>query len=84
MVNDVFDDAEAVLKAAHATAAEIAANSPLAVRGTKDVLDEGRTAAVAASLRYVAAWNSAFLPSRDLKEGITAMLQKREPNFTGE
>ena len=84
LVNDVFDDAEAVLKAAHATAAEIAANSPLAVRGTKDVLDEGRTAAVAASLRYVAAWNSAFLPSRDLKEGITAMLQKREPNFTGE
>ncbi len=84
LVNDVFDDAEAALKAAHATASEIAANSPLAVRGTKDVLDEGRTDAVAASLRYVAAWNSAFLPSKDLKEGITAMLQKREPRFTGE
>ena len=84
LVNDVFEDAEAALKAAHATAAEIAANSPLAVRGTKDVLDEGRTDAVAASLRYVAAWNSAFLPSKDLKEGITAMLQKRDPHFTGE
>ena len=83
-VNDVFDDTEAALKAAHATAAEIAANSPLAVRGTKDVLDEGRTDAVAASLRYVAAWNSAFLPSKDLKEGIASMLQKREPHFTGE
>ena len=84
LVNDVFDDTEAALKAAHATAAEIAANSPLAVRGTKDVLDEGRTDAVAASLRYVAAWNSAFLPSKDLKEGIASMLQKREPHFTGE
>ena len=84
LVNDVFEDAEATLRAAHATAAEIAANSPLAVRGTKDVLDEGRTDAVAASLRYVAAWNSAFLPSKDLKEGITAMLQKRDPHFTGE
>ena len=84
LVNDVFEDAEATLRAAHATAAEIAANSPLAVRGTKDVLDEGRTDAVAASLRYVAAWNSAFLPSKDLKEGIASMLQKREPHFTGE
>ena len=84
LVNDVFSDAEAALAAAHATAAEIAANSPLVVRGIKDVLDEQRTADVAASLRYVAAWNSAFLPSRDLKEGISAMFEKRTPNFAGE
>ena len=77
-------DAEAALAAAHATAAEIAANSPLTVRGIKDVLDEQRTADVAASLRYVAAWNSAFLPSRDLKEAVTAMFEKRPPNFTGD
>ena len=84
LVNEVFDDAEASLAAAHATAAEIAANSPLVVRGIKHVLDEQRTDAVAASLRYVAAWNAAFLPSRDLKEGISALLARREPNFTGE
>ena len=66
------------------TAAEIAANSPLTVRGIKDVLDEQRVEDVAASLRYVAAWNSAFLPSRDLKEGIQAMFEKRAPEFTGE
>jgi len=84
LVNDVLPDAEAALAAAHATAAEIAANSPLVTRGIKDVLDEQRTADVAASLRYVAAWNSAFLPSRDLKEGISAMFSKRTPNYTGE
>ena len=84
LVNEVFDDGDAALAAAHATAAEIAANSPLVVRGIKDVLDEQRTAEVAASLRYVAAWNSAFLPSKDLKEGISALLARREPNFTGE
>jgi len=84
LVNEVLTDAETSLAAAHATAAEIAANSPLVVRGIKDVLDEQRTDDVAASLRYVAAWNSAFLPSKDLKEGIAAMFEKREPHFTGE
>ena len=84
LVNDVFDDAEASLAAAHQTAREIAANPPLVVQGVKDVLDEQRTAQVAASLRYVAAWNSAFLPSKDLTEGITAMFAKRPPEFTGE
>jgi enoyl-CoA hydratase/carnithine racemase len=84
LVNDVFADADATLAAAHRIAEEIAANPPLVVQGIKDVLDERRTAQVAASLRYVAAWNSAFLPSRDLTEGITAMFAKRAPDFTGE
>jgi enoyl-CoA hydratase len=84
LVNDVFDDAEASLAAAHATAREIAANPPLVVRGIKHVLDEQRTAQVAASLRFVATWNSAFLPSKDLTEGISATFAKRPPDFSGE
>jgi enoyl-CoA hydratase len=84
LVNDVFVDADAALAAAQATAAEIAANPPLTVRGIKDVLDQQRFAAVSASLRYVAAWNAAFLPSKDLTEGISATFAKRPPKFTGE
>ena len=84
LVNDVFADAEAALAGAHATAAEIAANPPLTVQGVKDVLDQQRISAVSASLRYVAAWNAAFLPSKDLTEGISATFAKRPPQFTGE
>jgi enoyl-CoA hydratase len=84
LVNDVFEYAEAALAAAHATAAEIAANPPLAVNGVKDVLDQQRISTVSESLRYVAAWNAAFLPSRDLTEGITAAMAKRRPEFHGE
>ncbi|MGV0603515.1 crotonase/enoyl-CoA hydratase family protein [Mycolicibacterium sp. XJ1904] len=84
LVNDVYADADASLAAAHATAAEIAANPPLTVHGIKDVLDQQRIARVSESLRYVAAWNSAFLPSKDLGEAVTAMFEKRPPKFTGE
>jgi enoyl-CoA hydratase len=84
LVNDVYSDPEASLSAAHATAAEIAANSPLAVRGTKDVLDQQRASQVAENLRYVAAWNAAFLPSKDLLEAMGATMEKRKPEFTGE
>ena len=84
LVNDVYPDQDAALAAAHETAREIAANPPLVVQGVKDVLDEQRTAAVSASLRYVAAWNSAFLASKDLTEGISALFAKRAPEFKGE
>jgi enoyl-CoA hydratase len=84
LVNDVFADPDAALSAAHATAAEIAANPPLTVAGIKDVLDQQRISRVSESLRYVAAWNAAFLPSKDLTEGISATFAKRPPQFTGE
>jgi enoyl-CoA hydratase len=80
----VFADADATRQAAHATAAEIADNPPLTVRGVKDVLDQQRISQVSASLRYVAAWNAAFLPSKDLSEGIEAAFAKRPPKFKGE
>jgi enoyl-CoA hydratase len=83
LVNDVAADAEGVLKAARALAAEIAANSPVAVQGTKAVLaaNEGRT--VAEGLDYVATWNAGMLASDDLVEAVTAFMEKRTPKFTG-
>lgn len=84
LISDVYDDQDAVLAAARRTAAEIAVNPPLVVQGVKDVLDHSRSGAVDDSLRYVAAWNAAFLPSKDLTEAITSVFEKRDPQFTGE
>jgi len=83
LLNDVAADADGVLKAARALAAEIAANSPIAVQGTKAVLaaNEGRT--VAEGLDYVATWNAGMLASDDLTEAVTAFMEKRSPRFTG-
>jgi enoyl-CoA hydratase len=84
LVNSVYPDADALHTAALELAKVIAANSPLVVRGVKDVLDAERAPRVEAGLRYVAAWNAAFLPSQDLGEAFAAFAEKRTPKFTGE
>jgi Delta3,5-Delta2,4-dienoyl-CoA isomerase len=83
LVNDVLPDAESTLKAAQALAAEIAANSPLAVQGTKAVLKACEDKSVSDGLDYVATWNAGFLQSDDLVEAMAAFMEKRPPNFTG-
>ncbi|GED98098.1 crotonase/enoyl-CoA hydratase family protein [Gordonia crocea] len=83
LVNDVYEDGDAVLAAARAAAREIADLPPLVVQGVKTVLDHSRRAQVEDSLRYVATWNAAFLPSEDLTEAITAVFEKRPPKFQG-
>jgi enoyl-CoA hydratase len=84
LVNEVYPDVVSLRDAARTLALEIAANSPLAVRGSKEMLNAEREQRVAAGLRYVAAWNAAFLPSRDLSEALRAFSERRKPNFTGD
>ena len=83
LVNDVYPDQAAVLTAARALAADIADNPPLVVQGVKDVLGQQREHDVAAGLRYVGAWNAAFLPSEDLGEAVQSFLERRPPKFNG-
>jgi enoyl-CoA hydratase len=83
LVNRVLDDGDALRAAAFELAGAMAANSPLVTRGIKDVLDAERGPRVEAGLRYVGAWNAAFLPSADLAEAFTAFAERREPRFTG-
>lgn len=83
LVNRVFPDAEATLAAARAVAKRIAANSPLAVQGTKRVLGYCEGKSVEDGLEYVATWNAAFLKSEDLSEAMRSFAEKREPRFRG-
>lgn len=84
LVNDVFPDADATVRAAREMAAEIAANSPLAVQGTKAVLKACENRSVEEGLDYVAVWNAAFLQSNDLMEAMTAFVEKRAPRYAGD
>jgi enoyl-CoA hydratase len=83
LVSEVFDDDDALWAGARALAADVAKNSPLVVRGIKNVMNRRLEAEVRDGLQYVAAWNSAYLPSEDLMEAMAAFAEKREPVFKG-
>jgi enoyl-CoA hydratase len=83
LVNDVFEDEQALLAHARELARSIAENSPLAVRGVKEVLSWADDQRIREGERFVALWNAAFLASRDLGEAMTAFMEKRPPRFTG-
>jgi len=81
LVNRVLPDREALLQAAEAMALQIAAKSPLAVQGTKEVLNYSRDHSVAEGLNYVATWNAAMLMSEDLQAAIRAGMTRQPPKF---
>lgn len=81
LVNQVFATPEALLEGVRRIAQTIAAKSPLAIRGSKEMLNYGRDHTVADGLNYVATWNAAMLMSLDLDETMTAMRAQRQPRF---
>ena len=83
LVNRVFPDGDRTLAAARDLAERIAENSPLAVQGTKRVLQYCEGKSVDDGLKFVATWNAAFLQSDDLREAMSAFVEKRKPKFSG-
>lgn len=82
LVNRCFDSDAALHEAVAAQAAALAAKSPLALRGTKAILNHARDHGVAEGLEYVATWNAAMLRSADLDEALAALRDKRAPQFS--
>jgi enoyl-CoA hydratase len=81
LVNQVFADQAALLAGVRALAREIAAKSPLAVSGTKRMLNYARDHSVADSLDYVATWQAGMLVNGDVGEALAAAREKRAAEF---
>jgi enoyl-CoA hydratase len=81
LVNEVYDDADALRRGVMQVAREIADHSPLAVHGSKEVLNYARDHSVHDSLTYMAAWQSGMFHPADMKECLAAKSEKRAPSF---
>jgi enoyl-CoA hydratase len=82
-ITQLCEDRERLYEEAGKLAAEIAACSPLAVQGTKDLLLYSRDHGVDAGLQYAAQKNAALLPCEDVMEAFAAFMEKRPPDFKG-
>ena len=80
-VNQVFETPEQMLEGVMGVAKQIAANSPLAVAGTKNMLNYSRDHSVADSLDYMATWQSGMFQPNDLMLSMVAQAQKKPGEF---
>ena len=82
LVNSVVPDGE-VMGAARALALEIAANAPLAIQAAKRMMRMAWNEPFNEHVHHVFLQLLPLMQTQDMKEGIRAFLEKREPNFEG-
>jgi enoyl-CoA hydratase/carnithine racemase len=82
LVSKVVED-DQLMGVARALAGRIAANPPHAVRMTKRLLREGRTASLTAILDASAAAQALCHATSDHREAVDAFFEKRTPRFSG-
>jgi enoyl-CoA hydratase len=81
LVNEVFDTQQAMLDHAKNIAKEIASKNPLAVTGSKAMINYARDHSTADALDYIGVWNAGMLSGPHMREAFTAKTEKRDPDF---
>lgn len=81
LVNEVFDTHEQVVDHALATAREIASKAPLAVTGSKVMINYARDHTIKDGLDYIAVWQTSMFSGPHMAEAFKAKAEKREANF---
>jgi enoyl-CoA hydratase/carnithine racemase len=82
LASEVVADEE-LMPRARAVAAEIAANAPLAVRAAKRMMRMGLNEPFPEHVHHVYLQLLPLMRTEDLKEGMMAYMEKREPQFKG-
>ncbi len=81
-VNELFDTQDQMLAHVTALAEEIAAKSPLAVHGSKVMINYARDHSIADGLDYIATWQAGmYNPAADMMESFAAKNEKRVPVY---
>ncbi len=81
-VNELFDSQEQMLDHVMELAREIASKSPLAVHGSKVMINYARDHSIDDGLDYIATWQAGmYNPSADMMESFKAKQEKRTPVY---
>jgi len=80
-VNRVYAERETMMREVMLIAKSIAAKSPLAMRGSKEMLLYSRDHSVTEGLNYIATWNAGMLSEADLAAGLQAQMEKRQATY---
>lgn len=81
LVNEVFDSHEAMMAHVMATAREIASKAPVAVTGSKVMINYARDHTIADGLDYIATWQTGMFSGPHMAEAFKAKQEKREGVF---
>jgi len=79
--NQCFANKDELMEHVLAIASNIAAKSPLSIRGSKDVILYSHEHSVEDGLNYVATWNAAMMISEDIKIALRARSKGEVPLF---
>ena len=77
-VNDVYPTHDEMIAGVMAVASEIASRSPLAVWGSKEMLNYSRDHSVADGLNFIATWQTGMFQDTDMAEAFVARTEKRD------
>jgi enoyl-CoA hydratase len=81
LVNRVFPTHEALVAGVLTVAREIAERSPLAVWGSKEMLNYARDHTIADGLDYIATWQTGMFQPGDMREAFAAKSESRKPTY---
>lgn len=83
LVNGVFEDKAAMLKAAMKTLKTAASRGPIAVSAALEAIHRGSSLSLADGLALEADLFAMLCSTRDMREGLAAFLEKRQADFQG-
>ncbi len=81
LVNDVFATQAAMLAHVMELAGEIASKAPVAVAGSKRMINYARDHSIADGLDYIATWQAGMFAPPHMMEAFAAKAQQRAPEF---
>ena len=81
LVNEIYTDHETMLEATMGIARQIATKAPLAVYGSKKIINYSRDHSTADSLDYISLWNASMLQPNEISEAFAAAQEEREGDF---